>query len=131
MTVRLLVIAIVVVFVAGAFLAYRHRTRSDGARGATGLPVFPASLLAAEVTHWFVFTTPYCVSCHTAEDHLRRAHPDHVVSRIDAVAEPDLARRYDIRRAPTVLEVDPSGQVLDRLVGLDAVRSRLAVAHRS
>jgi hypothetical protein len=130
MTARLLVLAVVVVFVAGGFLVHRHRSRTDAARGATGLPVFPASLLTSEVTHWFVFTTPYCVSCHTAEDHLRRAHPDHVVSRIDAVTEPDLARRYDIRRAPTVLEVDPTGQVLDRLVGLDAVRSRLAVAGR-
>jgi hypothetical protein len=131
MGVRLLVLAAVVVFVAGGFLVHRHRSRIDAARGAAGLPVFPAALLASEVTHWFVFTTPYCVSCNTAEDHLRRAHPDHVVRRIDAVADPDLARRYDIRRAPTVLEVDPTGQVLDRLVGLDAVRSRLAVADRS
>ena len=74
-----------------------------------------------------IFTTPMCVSCGAIEAELHTAYPDDVVVKVDATEEPQLAERYRVRRAPTVLHADRSGRVLLRLVGADAVRAHVTL----
>ena len=74
-----------------------------------------------------IFTTPMCVSCSAVEAELHTAYPDDVVVKVDATEEPQLAERYRVRRAPTVLHADRSGRVLLRLVGADAVRAHVTL----
>lgn len=121
MTARLAVLGLVALGVALAAWAHRYRSGRDGARGIHGLPPVPAHLLGAGTT-WVIFTTPLCASCGAVEAELRRAFPQDALVKVDATAAPELAERYHVRRAPTVLRVDGRGTVTERLVGADAVR---------
>jgi hypothetical protein len=128
--VRLLVVAVLVALVAAASWAYRRRSAADAARGAAEgeWPDLPAELAGGPPGTWVVFSTPMCVTCTTVQADLERAFPGHRVVKVDATQRPDLADRYAVRRAPTVIRATPSGQVRNRLVGLEGVRAHLAGA---
>lgn len=124
MTIRLLLLVVL----AGGVVWLRallHRARAaDERRGADTLPDVPAALRGGGPA-WIVFTTPTCVACRTVTDDIARARPDDVVVRVDATTDPELAQRWDVRRAPTTLRADADGRVLARLVGAEAVRRHL------
>jgi len=128
---------VVILLLAGALLTYRYRRSSAddvtrGAVDAAGDSLWPA--LPADVTAdarddrgramptWVIFTTPLCVSCTAVQHDLERSFPHHLVRKIDATERPDLADRYEVRRAPTTILADASGRVVERLVGPEAVR---------
>jgi hypothetical protein len=59
------------------------------------------------------FTHPLCADCREWESLLeRRATP---LITLDVRERPDLARKYGVAVVPTVVTVDPSGTVLERL----------------
>lgn len=84
-------------------------------------PRVPAQLLDGAARTWVLFTTPYCASCGPAEQRLRATDPSARVIKVDATAQPDLAREFAIRAAPTALLADEAGEVQARLVGAAAV----------
>lgn len=103
-----------------------HRARqADERRSADALPRVPAALRGGGAA-WVVFTTPTCASCRTVIDLLARSRPDDRVVTIDATTDPDLAQRWEVRRAPTTLRTSPDGDVIARLVGAEAVRHHLS-----
>lgn len=124
MTVRLLLLLVLaggIVWVRAAM----HRARtSDERRGADALPTVPSALRGGGAA-WIVFTTPTCVACRTVTALIAEARPDDLVVTVDATTDPDLAERWEVRRAPTTLQTDADGRVLARLVGADAVRRHL------
>jgi len=101
----------------------RSRT-ADERRGADDLPTVPSALRGGGAA-WVVFTTPTCVACRTVTEFIHQHRPGARVVTIDATVDPDLAARWDVRRAPTTLETDGDGRVLARLVGAEAVRRHL------
>jgi len=72
---------------------------------------------------WVIFSTPLCVSCTAVQADLERHFPHHRVVKIDATERPDLAARYEVRRAPTTILADAKGVVVERLVGPEGVRA--------
>ncbi len=111
---RLILALAVVAFV--AFVAWstrRARRRIGKPRDVAGLPPLDTSLLAGDAHTWVVFTTEFCASCQPTVDRLRADHPGDRVVTLDVADRPDLARRYDIRRAPTVMLAAPDGAVLE------------------
>ena len=125
-----LVLALLLVVACGIITAwYRRRVGADAARGATGTdgtarwPELPLELRGdASAPAWVIFSTPLCASCAGVQSDLEERFPLHHVVRVDATQRPDLAARYDVRRAPTTLVADASGRILDRLVGAERVR---------
>lgn len=108
--------------------ALLHRARhADEQRGTATLPTVPAALRGGGAA-WIVFTTPTCVACRTVTELIAQARPDDLVVTVDATADPDLADRWEVRRAPTTLRCDAEGNVLARLVGADAVRRHLVAS---
>jgi hypothetical protein len=94
-------------------------TTSSGARW----PALPSELLVDGVPcTWVIFTTPVCASCAHVRADLERAFPHHAVRTVDATEQIELADSYEVRRAPTTLLADHDGNVIDRLVGPEAVR---------
>jgi len=116
----LLVLALLAVFVAARAL-YR-RWQADVHADAPLSPPLPRRLLDGAERTWVLFTTPWCASCDAVAAELEATDPAGRVVKIDATVEPDLAELYRVRRAPTVLLADDRGEVLARLVGLEAVR---------
>jgi hypothetical protein len=133
--IRLGVVA--VLLAAGVVITRRYRRHSsdDAARGAVdaaGERLWPA--LPPELTNdasdaqgrpmptWVIFTTPLCVSCNAVQHDLERSFPHHRVRKVDATEHPELADLYGVRRAPTTVLADTSGQIIERLVGPEAVR---------
>jgi hypothetical protein len=94
-----------------------------GAHG--GHPALPAGLVADRES-WVVFTTEYCAVCPGVVATIEAARPDAVVHVVDVAADPGLAARYRVRRAPTVLRAEPGGRVVARVTGADGVRAELA-----
>ena len=127
MTIRLLLL----VALAGGVVWVRaamHRARAnDQRRRPDALPPVPAALRGGGAA-WVVFTTPTCAACRTVTQTIAGTRPDDLVVTVDATTDPDLANRWEVRRAPTTLQVDASGVVLARLVGAEAVRQHLAAA---
>ena len=74
---------------------------------------------------WLVFSTRYCAACPSVVADIRRRHPDEHLDVLDVADHLDLASRFAVRRAPTVLRVDADGRVVARLAGADAVRAAL------
>jgi hypothetical protein len=71
---------------------------------------------------WVVFTAPGSQACRTVEQLIATHHPHDNVVRIDAVSDPDFARRWDVERVPTTLQVDKAGHVTGHFVGVEALR---------
>ena len=81
----------------------------------------PARLLSPARRTWVIFTTPFCASCGSVAERLTAAEPGSGVVTVDATAEPELARAFSVRSAPTALLADQAGEVEARLVGAAAV----------
>jgi hypothetical protein len=126
MVLRLALLVVLTGAVAVVALAHRARRRADARRGADGLPPLPDWLVARAGRTWVVVTTPWCRSCDVVESDLQQRFPHDTVVKVDAVDHPDLARRYDIRRAPTVLGAGSDGVVSTRAVGVDGLHAELA-----
>lgn len=75
---------------------------------------------------WLVFTTEYCAVCPRIVEEISSARPGENVHVLDVGDHTALASVHRVRRAPTVLRVDPGGLVLARLSGADAVLAELA-----
>ena len=126
MTRLLIVLAVVAVVVAARPALAALRQRDDRAP-------LPDDRLAEFAVRgvdrtWLVFTTPFCASCGPVMDELRATFPGDAVVGLDAVEHGELIQALGVRRSPTVFEVDASGRVLDRLIGAEAARSRMAAA---
>lgn len=132
---RLAVVLAVIVAIALVNVAYRRGRATDAALGSTdaitGLarwPDLPAELRDETRATWIIFSTPLCVSCSAVQVDLERSFPHHAVRKIDATERPDLAELYQVRRAPTTIVADTSGQIVERLVGPEAVREFIGTA---
>ncbi len=124
--IRLLVIALLGLAVAGFSFRYRRGVATDAARGGslagTEWPAVPAIHRSTDAPcTWLIFTTPWCASCEQVKAMLGDAFPHHEVRTIDATKEIALGEAYEVQRAPTTLLVDHHGAVLERLVGPEAV----------
>ncbi len=124
MIVRLLVLALLAAFVVAVALRYTRARRADATVGVDGMPPLPPTV-AGDAPTWVIFSTPLCVSCDSVAAELVAAYPGTDVIKIDATEEPQLAERYRVRRAPTVIHADRSGRVVLRLVGADAVHAHV------
>lgn len=114
MLVRLL---IVLALSGGVLAAARGYTRSRArVVDPLDLPALPADLKRDNAT-WIVFTTEYCVTCEPVKERIARLDPTADLIEIDVAERPDLARRYQIRTAPTVLFAGSNGSIHARFVG--------------
>lgn len=111
------------VWIRHALLVRRRRDENTSSRSAAPVP----AALRRHGAAWIVFTTPMCASCSAVEQLLRANRPDETVVLVDASRDPELAARWDIKRAPTTLYASADGTVTARLVGVDAVRSALGI----
>jgi len=82
-------------------------------------------------TAWLVFTTEYCAVCPRVVEAIRAACPQDAVHVLDVADHTALAAAHRVRRAPTVLRVAPTGEVLARLAGADAVFAELDALTRN
>jgi hypothetical protein len=88
------------------------------------LPRVPSALRGGRAG-WVLFVAPNSEACLTARQLIdRHLQVDNVVV-VDATTDPELAARWSVERVPTALEVDATGVVANRLVGVDAVRRHL------
>lgn len=98
-------------------------------RRANGLPDVPErSLTGAPL--WLVFTTEFCAVCPKVVEQISQQRPEDSVLVLDVADELELAIRYKVRRAPTVIRADADGTVSVRLSGADAVRAELDALQR-
>jgi hypothetical protein len=114
-TERLAVVAAIAVVIGLVALLYRVRRRGL-ARVRPDEPTLPDELTHGERT-WVVFTTPYCATCGPVTARIARFDPGARLLTIDVSDRPDLARRHDVRAAPTVLLAEADGTVRARFVG--------------
>lgn len=119
MTRLLVVVALIVVF-AAAKAWYDRRSAALADRSALDLPAFPERLRGPGRT-WIVFATEYCATCGPVADRLRALHPDDTVHTVKVEHETDLADEFEVRTAPTLLEVDRKGDVVHSVAGAEAV----------
>lgn len=91
----------------------------------SALAPVPDGLLGGEAG-WVVFSTEYCALCPALVSEIERERPGEAVVVFDVADHLDLAARYRVRRAPTVLRVDADGSVTARLSGVEAARRELA-----
>lgn len=110
MTVRLLVVLALVVAV--VVLARLRRRAVDP----LSLPALPPDVAGPNAT-WVVFTTEYCATCGPVKERIAQVDPTADLVEIDVADRPDLARRYHVRTAPTVLFAAANGRVHARFVG--------------
>jgi thiol-disulfide isomerase/thioredoxin len=106
LTVRLLIAATVV---GSAFLAYTLWVRPP--RRLTRLDLGWLGLAGPAIVQ---FSTPSCGPCRTARPHLEEAarRAGAAFGQVDVAARPEVARRYGIRRVPTIVVAGRSGRVL-------------------
>jgi len=123
---RVIVLVGLLAVVAVVAVIYRRRKVADIADQGVDLPALPAELAEPGTPTWVIFTTPYCASCGAVEAMLHEGYPHDRVLVVDATERPDLADRYRVRRAPTVVGAGPDGQIRHRLVGPESVRGHLA-----
>ena len=104
----------------------RDERAGHGARSAQrgDLPDLPGEHLTGKPV-WVVFTTEYCAVCPKVVADIQARRPDDSVVVLDVSEHLDLAARYRVRRAPTVLRADAEGHITTRLSGADAVRSEV------
>ena len=96
---------------------------------ANGLPDVPSRYLTGAPL-WLVFTTDYCAVCPRVIEQISGQCPEDSVVVLNVAEELELAARYRIRRAPTVIRADAAGRVSVRLAGADAVRAELDAMRR-
>jgi hypothetical protein len=84
--------------------------------------------LQAQGARWVVFSTEYCAVCPSVVAEIEQNRPGERVVVLDVGENLDLAARYKVRRAPTVLRADGDGAVLARLSGVEALRRELVAA---
>ena len=111
--VRLLVMLGLVTVVAVIAFASRWARARSAARPRP-MPPLDRTLTADTPRTWVVFTTQYCATCEPTMERIKRSDPNAQVLKIDVADRPDLARRYDVRRAPTVLVADEDGTIRAR-----------------
>lgn len=114
--IRILVVVALLAFFALAKVAYDRRAASLAARPSLDLPALPDRLRGPGRT-WVVFATEYCATCGPVTERLRALHPDDTVRKVMVEQEPDLAAGFDVRTAPTLLEVDATGSVVHSVAG--------------
>ncbi len=123
---RLIAVAAVAAVIVLVALRYRTRARRlSGLR--TAEPAVEPALTAGAPRTWVVFTTPYCAACGPVIERITALDGTARLVVIDVGDRPDLARRHDVRAAPTVLLADATGAVRARLVG-DVDASALSAA---
>jgi hypothetical protein len=116
MGLRLLVVAVLILAVGGLAGAYRLRRTRDAAIDPLALPPLPGELRSGNAT-WVVFTAPYCATCGPVRERIGRLDPTATVVEVDVADRPDLAARYRVRTAPTVLFAGANGNIQARFVG--------------
>lgn len=111
---RLLVVLAVsvVVFV----LARLYRRARDRHVDPLRLPPLPEDVAGTNAT-WVVFTTEYCATCEPVKERIANIDPTADLVEIDVADRPDLAHRYHVRTAPTVLFAAANRQIHARFVG--------------
>jgi hypothetical protein len=102
-----------------------ERPRRPASRGDEG--VLPEALRRG-VAQWVVFSTEYCAVCPSVVAEIEARRPGEPVEVLDVAEHLELASRFHVRRAPTVLRADADGRVVARLSGVDAVRAELGAA---
>ena len=101
-----------------------ERHRSDGARHDRLAPL--PDQWGDDRPDWVVFSTEYCAVCPSVVAEIERSRPGERVVVLDVAEHLDLASRYRVRRAPTVLRADADGTVVARFSGVEAIRRELA-----
>jgi hypothetical protein len=96
---------------------------------ANGLPDVPQRYLTGAPL-WLVFTTEFCAVCPKVVEQISEQRPDDSILVLDVADELELASRYKVRRAPTVIRAEADGIVNVRLSGADAVRAELDALQR-
>lgn len=127
MTERALVIAALAVVVWGASRLY-GAWRASLARHVDVPPLSDAIADPNAVRTWVVFTTPTCSRCEPVKQRIMHTDPSATLVEIDVTARPELADRYHVRVAPTVLLAGPGGEVKARFVGLVGSQALAAAA---
>ncbi len=125
---RLLVVGVVVTAVVVLGWLRSRRLRSLSQHAPVGLPALPESLAGPGRT-WLVFATRYCATCDPAVERLRAAHPDDTVRKVLVEEHPELANRYDVRTAPTLLEIAADRTVARVVAGATAVFAATSTDH--
>ena len=95
------------------FAARRRRRPQAGA-------VFPSTMTGGRDRTWVLFTTPFCATCPQVEAQLAKHDPGTTVVKVDASRDTQLATRFAVMTAPTLLLAARDGSVLGRYVGTDA-----------
>ena len=81
--------------------------------------VCEAPHVTSEKIHYSLFTTPTCPNCKIAIPMLEKAGIE--VEVINAVSDPDMARKYGVKQAPTLVATD--GDKFDKYAGVAAIKS--------
>lgn len=118
MLLRLLVVVALgaaVLVVARAYLAAR-RSEATASLESLALPPLDHDVTGGRRT-WIVFTTPYCATCGPVKQRIAAFDPGTPIVEVDVASRPDLAHRYRVRTAPTVLLAGRGGAVEARFVG--------------
>lgn len=114
MLLRLLLVAVLVVAVLVAARVYL-RARSKPV-DLLDLPPLDGDVAGDNAT-WVIFTTEYCATCEPVKERIGRLDPTADLVEVDVARRPDLAHRYRVRSAPTVLFASSNGRVQARFVG--------------
>lgn len=114
MLLRLLVVAVLAAMVLVAARAYlRAKARPVDV---LDLPPLDDDLARPNAT-WVIFTTEYCATCGPVKERIGRLDPTADVVEVDVAERPDLAHRYLVRTAPTVLFAGANRRIQARFVG--------------
>lgn len=115
----LIVLGLIAAFVV-AKAAHDRRAARLADRSSLELPELPDRWRGPGRT-WVVFATEYCATCRPVTERLQALHPDDTVHKIMVEEETALADAFVVRTAPTLLEVDATGNVVHSVAGAEAV----------
>lgn len=116
MIARLLVVVVLAVGVLALSAWYARAKRRERDVDPLGLPPLEPSLFAGDAT-WVIFTTQYCATCGPVKERISRLDPTADIIEIDVAHRPELAERYRVRTAPTILFAAANGRIQARFVG--------------
>ncbi|MDE0803937.1 MAG: thioredoxin family protein [Acidimicrobiales bacterium] len=117
---RIVVVVVLLAAFAVAKVWYDRRSTSLSDRSSLDLPSVPDRLCGPGRT-WIVFATEYCATCGPVTERLRALHPDDTVQKVMVEHDSGLADAFAVRTAPTLLEVDVTGDVVHSVAGAEAV----------